>query len=226
MSEPGCEQWNEAIAMHVFGDLPASEDLALRAHLEGCTDCSALVREMSETYEMLRYVDPGAVAASATVSAELSQKVLSDLHQAGVQQRRARTRRAVSVVLVGAVAASLVIVGFTANKSTPPPLHRTVALRGVPLVKASIELTSQSWGTAIDLQERGLPSGTLYTVSMESTDGTWWTAGTYRSVAGKTVNATMTCAVALQKITDVRVVNSKGVTVLSNYKTNASGVAE
>ena len=223
MSERGCEQWNEAIAMHVFGDIPANEDLALRAHLEGCPDCSALVREMSETYEMLRYVDPGVVAAS--VSAELSEKVLGDLHQRGVQQRRTRTRRAVSVVLVGAVAASLVIVGFAANKSAPP-LHRTVALRGVPLVKASIELTSRSWGTAVDLKERGLPSGTLYTVSMESTNGTWWTAGTYRSVAGKTVNATMTCAVALQKITDVRVVNSKGVTVLSNYKTNASGVAE
>lgn len=226
MSERRCEKWSEAIAMHVFGDLPVNEELALQAHLEGCTDCEALAREMSETFEMLQYVDSSSVAASASVSAELSQRVLSDLHRAGVHQRRTRSLRVVSVVLVGAVAVSLIFVGLFSGTSTPTPVQRIVALRGASSVKASVELTARSWGTAVNLKERGLPSGTLYTVSMESTNGTWWTAGTYRSVAGKTVNATMTCGVALQKITDVRVVNAKGVTVLSNYDTNVKGVAE
>lgn len=226
MSERGCEQWNEAIAMHVFGGLPANEDLALQAHLEGCMDCKALAREMTDTFEMLQYVDSNSVAASASVSAELSRRVLSDLRRAGLHQRRTRTLRTVSVALVGAVAASFILAGLFTEKSTPSPLYRTIALRGAPSVKASVELTAQTWGTGVDLKERGLPSGTLYTVSMESTNGTWWTAGTYRSVGGRTVNATMTCAVALQKITDVRVMNGEGVTVLSNYNPNASGVAE
>jgi hypothetical protein len=212
--------------MHVFGDLPVNEDLALRAHLEGCVDCQALVREMTETFETLQYVDPSAIASSTSVSAELSQKVLGDLRRAGVRQRRTQRIRVVSVACVGAVAVSLIFVGLFTGKSVAPPLHRTVALRGSASVKAIVELTSMSWGTAVDLKERGLPSGTLYTVSMESKNGTWWTAGTYRSVPGKTVNATMTCAVALKSITDVRVVNGAGVTVLSNYKESATGADE
>ena len=217
MSERGCEQWNEAIAMHVFGDLSVNEEVALLAHLEGCDDCRALASEMTETFSLLEHVDAGAIAASTSVSPELSQRVLRDLHRVGVHQRRTRIVRVVSVACVGAIAASLIFVGLFTAKSAPAPLQRTVALRGAASVKASAELVAQPWGTTVKLRERGLPSGTLYTVSMESDNGTWWTAGTYRSTSGKTVNATMTCAVALQRITNVRVVNGAGVMVLSNY---------
>jgi hypothetical protein len=61
-------------------------------------------------------------------------------------------------------------------------------------------------------------------VSMKTAKGTWWTAGTCRSVAGKPVNATMACAVSLHEITGIRVVNGSGVTVLSSYG-NASAAS-
>jgi len=215
VSERGCEQWNEAIAMYVFGDLPVNEKVALLAHLEGCDNCRALATEMTETFSLLGNVDAGAIAASASVSPGLSVRVLRDLHRAGVHQRRTRI---VAVAGAGAIAASLILVGLFTGTSTPAPLQRTVALRGAPSVRASVVLIAQPWGTTVKLRERGLPSGTLYTVSMESGNGTWWTAGTYRSVSGKTVNATMACAVALQRITNVEVVNGAGVTVLSNYE--------
>jgi hypothetical protein len=51
---------------------------------------------------------------------------------------------------------------------------------------------------------------------MKTATGAWWTAGTYRSVSGRTVNATMACAVALKDITGLRVENAKGVTVLAS----------
>jgi len=215
VSERPCEQWNEAIAMHVFGGLPTNEEVALVAHLEGCDDCRALASEMTETFTLLEHVDAGAIAASALVSPGLSEKVLRDLHRAGARQRRTRI---VAVAGVGAIAASLLLVGLFTGSSTPAPLQRTVALSGAPSVRASAVLIAQPWGTTVKLRERGLPSGTLYTVSMESANGTWWTAGTYRSVSGKTVNATMACAVALQRITNVEVVNGAGVMVLSNYE--------
>jgi predicted anti-sigma-YlaC factor YlaD len=217
VSEHGCEQWNEAIAMHVFGRLPAAEEVALLAHLEGCDACRSLATEMTETFALLEHVDAGAIAASASVSPELSERVLRELHRAGVHQRRTRIVRVASVSCVGALAASLILVGVFSGTSKPAPQQRAVALRGAASVKASAELVAQPWGTTVKLRERGLPSGTLYTVSMESDNGTWWTAGTYRSVSGKTVKATMTCAVALSRITNVRVVNGAGVMVLSNY---------
>jgi hypothetical protein len=92
-----------------------------------------------------------------------------------------------------------------------------VALRGASTVKASAVLMGESWGTKVDLHESGLPGGGVYTVSMSTSSGTWWTAGTYRTVAGEVVDATMTCAVSLEKITGVRVLNGAGKTVLSSY---------
>jgi hypothetical protein len=52
---------------------------------------------------------------------------------------------------------------------------------------------------------------------MQTANGTWWVAGTYRSVAGETVDATMSCAVALTKITGLHVLNNSGAVVLTSY---------
>jgi hypothetical protein len=57
---------------------------------------------------------------------------------------------------------------------------------------------------------------------MKTASGTWWTAGTYRSVTGEPVNATMACAVTLNRITGIRVLNGAGETVLTSYGSASS----
>jgi hypothetical protein len=52
---------------------------------------------------------------------------------------------------------------------------------------------------------------------MKTAKGAWWTAGTYRSVSGTMVKATMSCAVSLQQITGLRVENAQGQTVLTSF---------
>lgn len=218
MNEMRCEKWHEAMAMHVFGDLSFEEETGLLAHLEGCVECHAIADEMTETYKVLGYVDPAAVESTASVPPELFDRVLRNLHGAGVHQRRKRTVRTTALAGVGALVASLILVGiFTANFGTTSPVQRAVALRGASSVKASAVLIDESWGTRVDLHEKGLPGGNVYTVSMKTSAGTWWTAGTYRSVSGKPVDATMACAVSLSKITGIRVVNASGVIVLTSY---------
>jgi hypothetical protein len=123
----------------------------------------------------------------------------------------------VSLAGAGAVAASLILVGVVTAHPAASPVQRTVALRGATTVRANAVLVDESWGTRVDLHENGLPGGNVYTVTMKTSSGTWWTAGTYRSVAGKPVNATMTCAVPLKEITGIRVLNGAGATVLTSY---------
>jgi predicted anti-sigma-YlaC factor YlaD len=211
------------MAMHVFGDLSREEEIGLLAHLEGCVECRAISVELAQTFTALGYVDPSAVESTAAVPPALFERVLGDLHEADILRRRRRVARMAALAGVGAVAASLILIGvFAAHPTTP--VQRTVALRGAPTVKASVMLIDESWGTKVDLHESGLPGGGVYTVSMSTSSGTWWTAGTYRTVSGQGVDATMTCAVSLSKITGIRVRNGAGQTVLSSYRdgTNAS----
>jgi predicted anti-sigma-YlaC factor YlaD len=218
MTDLGCERWHELIAMHVFGDLSPDETTGLVAHLEGCVECRNLEREMATTFSMLRFVDPSNVEPTASVPIDLTNRVLGDLRSGARVQRRRQRVKAAGIGVVGALAAALILVTvFSGNGAPTKPVERTVALRGITSATASVVLIKRNWGTSLDLREQGLPGGAVYTVSMETAKGTWWTAGTYRSVTGKAVNATMACAVSLKQITGIRVVNGSGVTVLSSY---------
>jgi predicted anti-sigma-YlaC factor YlaD len=212
----GCDKWQEAIAMRLFGELSPEEEAGLDAHLEGCVDCQGVAREMAQTHKLLSYIDPAAVAATARVPAELTDRVLGDLRRGGQHQRTRRVRLLASSG-VGLIAAALVLVALFSSNATPPPTHRTLALRGMSSVRGTAVLSQKPWGTSLALNEKGLPGGTVYTVSMRTQKGTWWVAGTYRSVSGKRVSATMTCAVALSKIDGLQVTNSAGAVVLSSY---------
>jgi Putative zinc-finger len=227
--ETSCEQWRGLIAMRALGGLSSDEVIALEAHLEGCADCEALAHEMTSTVAMLAYVDPSSVEPTALVAPELAQRVLGDLHRAGALQRRRRRVRVGAASLVGSLAAALILFALLSGTS-PSTNQRTVALglttAGALSDGASITakavLVDQSWGTSVDFSERGLPSGGVYTVSMKTESGVWWTAGTYRSISGRTVSATMACAVAMKDITGLRVVNAKGVTILSSSENSAT----
>ncbi|MHB8380380.1 MAG: zf-HC2 domain-containing protein [Acidimicrobiales bacterium] len=223
MTERVCEHWHELIAMDVFGDLSFDETTGLRAHLEGCVECRSVAHDVATTFSLLRYVDPATVEPTASVPIELTNKVLGDLRRAARAQRRRLRVRVAGGGVLGAVAAAVILAIVFSGRATPTrPLERTLALRGTAAAVASAVMSERSWGTSLDLRERGLPGGEVYTVSMETARGTWWTAGTYRSVGGKTVNATMACAVSLKQITGVRVVNASGVTVLSSYASATS----
>ncbi len=221
VNSESCETWRELMAMRLFGDLTPKELTGLDAHLEGCLDCREVARELGETAAMLQFVDRSAVEPTAHVSPELSERVLGDLRRAGERERRRRRTGAVSFCLAGAAAAALVLV-FVLSGGGPAVTSRTMALRGASSVTAKALLVDEPWGTSLTLSERGLPGGGVYTVSMKTAKGAWWTAGTYRSVSGTTVNATMSCAVSLQHITGLRVENAQGQTVLTSFAPGAT----
>lgn len=215
-----CERWREQLAMRAFGDL-SEEVTGLDAHIEGCAACRDLSQELMDTAAMLQYVEPSAVEPTARVPAALSARVLGELQRAGRRERR-RRRAGVGVLVVAGAAACAVVLAFVFSASTPAPISRTLTLKGAASVSASAVLVDESWGTSLTLSERGLPGGEVYTVSMKTATGAWWTAGTYRSVAGAEVHATMSCAVSLAHITGLRVVNDNGTTVLSSFASNTA----
>jgi predicted anti-sigma-YlaC factor YlaD len=221
VNDGSCETWRELLAMRAFGDLTPDELIALNAHLEGCPACQDVARELDETAAMLQFVDASAVEPTANVSPELSERVLGDLRRASQRERSRRRTSVISMCCAGAVAAALVLV-VVLTSGSPAPTSRALALKGSSSVTASAVLVNEPWGTSLTLSEKGLPGRGIYTVSMKTANGAWWTAGTYRAMSGGTVKATMSCAVSLQHITGLRVENAQGYTVLTSFPSTAT----
>ena len=209
-----CDHWHGLLAMEIVGQLADQDRLALSAHLDGCQACRDERGDLAGLARILPAADPGHLGGHE-VPFELQSAVFGRLQSDARHDRRARRVR---YALGGAVAASLAAVALVVGLSGSPGTHgTTVALHGSHGVEASAVLTSKPWGTAIRLEEAGQAGGQDLSVSMRSTKGSWWAAGTYRTVTGRTVQVELTCAVPASKITEIWVRNKAGQTVLTGY---------
>jgi predicted anti-sigma-YlaC factor YlaD len=213
VSGASCEQWHGAIAVDALGALEPEERLGLLAHLDGCAACRETARELAQTASVLKGVDRDEIGPTASVPPALTERVLSSLHEdALAARRRRRARVGGALAAVTAIAASLVILLVIGSPARTA--GRTEVLSGSTPATATAVLSSRPWGTAISFTEHGLPAGGIYEVAMRTSSGVWWTAGSYRTVAGRAVVAQMSCYVQLDRITGIRVTDAKGTSVL------------
>jgi predicted anti-sigma-YlaC factor YlaD len=216
MSGAECERWRGLQAMHAIGRLEPHEESQLGAHLEQCPECQAESLDLAGVEAALSRVDlahlEGGMEPAIPLESARWERVRWE------RQRRARmsaTRWAMAGMAAAAVAAiALVVVSI---QSSPAPT-RTVALRGAPGVHASVVLTPKAWGTQATFKESGQQAGQVWTVSMETSPGSWWVAGSYRTLGSDgQVQVTLSCAVPADRITHVWVADSAGHTVLRGY---------
>jgi anti-sigma factor RsiW len=215
MTGAGCERWQGLQAMHAIGRLAPHEESQLRAHLDGCPACRAETVELAGAGAALGLVDFGhlddGMEPAIPLESATWERVRWERHR---RVRMSATRWAMAGMAAAAVAAIAVVV--VSIQSSPAPT-RTVALRGTPGVQASVVLTSTAWGTQATLQESGQKAGQVWTVSMETSPGSWWVAGSYRTLGSGQVQVTLSCAVPADRITHVWVSDGAGHTVLRGY---------
>jgi hypothetical protein len=212
-----CDHWHGLLAMEVIGQLAEEDRLALNAHLDGCQACRDERGDLAGLARVLPAADPGHLGGH-DVPFELQSAVFGRLRSDARRDLRARrVRYALGGVAAASVAAVALVVGLSGSPGAPGPREITVALHGSNGVAASAVLTSRPWGTAIHIQEAGQPGGQDLSVSMRTTNGSWWAAGTYRTVTGHTVQVELACAVPTSKITQIWVRNKAGQTVLRGY---------
>jgi predicted anti-sigma-YlaC factor YlaD len=210
-----CDHWHGLLAFEVVGQLSEGDRLALSAHLDGCQACRDERQDLAGLARILPAADPDHLE-SHDVPFELQSAVFTRLRADARRHRRVRGTRYLLGGAVAAVLAVALVLGLSGPGTTPGAGH-TVALTGGSGVKASARLTSEAWGTAIHLQETGQPGGEVLTVSMRSTAGSWWAAGTYRTVTGRTVQVDLACGVPWSKIASIWVRDKTGRTVLKGY---------
>jgi hypothetical protein len=239
-----CAEWQGTMAMDAIGLATERESRDLREHVAGCPSCRQDAADLLSVAGALRSVDPAQVgrlepqlpteAAAAGGQVEAAAERFSNadadteaeagygrkaghLAQSGPRALGGRRRRLAAGV--GALlAAAAAITAVVALGGASAPASRTTALTGQPGVVASIALTSQSWGTRGTLRESGQAPGQVLTVAMKSASGRWWVVGSYRTAARSgSLEVQLSCAVALNQVTDVWVTDQSGQVVLNAY---------
>ena len=208
-----CEHFRGLIAMEVVGQLSVQERVALSAHVEGCTSCRDDRHDLTTLTTVLDAADPDHFNDHELPFA-LQSAVLERLRAEERAERRGRRSRYV----VGSVAAAVVAAAVLALTLAWPsgPVTKTVALEGLPTVHATAHLTSEPWGTAMELHESGQPPGEVLSVSVRTVSGSWWDTGTYRTV-GSSLRVTMACALKMSKIRSIWVRDHAGHVVMYGY---------
>ncbi|HUY65857.1 MAG TPA: zf-HC2 domain-containing protein [Acidimicrobiales bacterium] len=246
MTGPECGEWQGVLAMHAVGSVSDQDSAELQEHLDRCPECRQDAVDVQTAAVALMSLGPAQVARierrtagparprpvlgrrerldpgpGATPPVAPSRAAPHVAPGTGLRRAVGRRRRAAGAVGAGAVllvaAAALVAVVTLGGPHGSRPV-RVVALTGQEGVRATVSLTSQSWGTGATLRESGQAPGQVLTVSMRTSSGRWWVAGSYRTVsrAGSLV-VQLSCAVPADQITDVWVSDQGGHTVLNGY---------
>jgi anti-sigma factor RsiW len=149
-------------AAYVLGSLSPSDRLEFEAHLSGCPFCSQAVAELSGMPALLSKLDGGTVAAinagdqTAEPPVPAPDLLPSLLFAVRRRRRRSRLMTWTATSAAAAVLAIGLFVGVASHSPTSSPPQASVSALtmsqvGTRALASTVSLSSQRWGTFIDL---------------------------------------------------------------------------
>jgi anti-sigma-K factor RskA len=202
--------WRMSLGAYALGDLPPDERAALSAHIEGCPDCRADLRELEGVAALLPLADPArieepAVRPPADLGARIEAQIAAEAAREGRAKRRRRLRLGFGgAVAVAAVAAILAIVVLPVGGESSPA--QQVKFASVPNgVTINATLEPHAFGTEIKMYVDGVRSGTLCRVFLRDAAGHTFSAGSFRYRWEEDSEAELSSALDLSQATEIGV---------------------
>jgi len=213
-------------AAYVLGSLSAADRREFEAHMANCPACREAVADLSGVPALLSRLDREEVAAmseSFSETPEMSPQLLPSL-LATVRWRRRRTRVATWVASAAAavVLGIGVFVGVQGYASTPAhqvtASSQPMAQIGTNLLTSTVQLSSQHWGTSINLKcvclaPLNAHHDTLAMVVV-GRDGSQTRLATWVAVPGHTATPAGSISTPVDQIAAVQVVSADNGQVL------------
>lgn len=220
-------------AAYVLGSLSSTERREYESHLTGCPACRAAVSQLCGIPALLALVDREEMAAAGDElpagPPPLRPQVLATLLEK-VTRRRMRTRW-LTWSLTAAAAAVLAIGVFIAVRPGPvvpvtdPPRASAAALTMEPMMPSSLEatvtLTSQGWGTHLEMactyewapegdhsSGEETDTGDKLAMVAVSRDGNHTQLATWMALSGTTAHPTGSTSMPIDEIVAVQVVSA------------------
>jgi predicted anti-sigma-YlaC factor YlaD len=198
MTSDACREMRAALGAAALAGVDPVDDIALRAHLDGCPDCRAELRELILVARALPLADPEQVEqAVPQPSPGLAERVLDRVARQRAR-RRDRVRRRALLAAAAAAAVAAVIVASVLFLSGSDSGGTQVAFPRTAGVTAHATLRGHAAGTEVAFHVEGLHVGDYYWLWLTDEDDHRVAAGTFRGTSGP-VDVTMTAAIRLRE---------------------------
>lgn len=216
-------------AAYVLGSLSPADRREFEAHLTFCPLCNHSVSELSGMPALLSKLDGGTVAAMDTGGCAAAPAVeAANLLPSLLSEMRRRRRRVRLVTwMSGAAAAALLAIGLfvgvagTHPASTPPQASVSalpMAQVGTTALASTVSLSTQHWGTYIDLNCVCLAPVYAHhdrlAMVVVSRDGTHTQLATWVADPGHTANPAGSTSMPVDQIAAVQIVSADNGQVL------------
>jgi anti-sigma-K factor RskA len=202
--------WRLSLGAYALGDLPPDERAAMAAHIEGCPECRAELRELEGVAALLPLADPARIEAPpvrppADLGARIEAQIAAESAKEGRVKRRRRLRFGFGgAVAVAAVAALLAIFVLpTGGESSPAQKVEFASVPNGISIKATLE--PHAFGTEIKMYVDGVSSGTLCRVFLRDASGHTFSAGSFRYRWGDDSEAELSSALDLSQAATIGV---------------------
>lgn len=197
MTSDACRELRSALGAVALGNADPVEALALRAHLDGCAECRAELRELTSVAAALPLADFGRLDDDLSQPApDLATQVLGRV-SAERSARRVRTHRrfVAAVATVTAIAAALVAFVLVVPDRSPAGTKVVFASSGG--VSAEAVLRARAAGTEVEFHVSGLHQGEYYWLWLTGDDKDRVAAGTFQGTENPS-ELVMTAALPLR----------------------------
>jgi hypothetical protein len=194
----GRHLYREQIGAFVLGELEGGELEAMRAHLDGCPDCRAEVRELRPVVAALADADPDRIEEYPRPPGNLEESTFAPISGEIHRARRRRGRRFGWSGLAAAAIFAVVIglAGFAWLVEPAVALVEPLSFSVAPgMKKVEGHLIAHASGTEIRLVVfSGARAGQTYRVTLVSKDGKRVNAGTFIGAGDEPVRGTFHAA--------------------------------
>jgi hypothetical protein len=196
--------WRLSLGAYALGDLPPDERAALAAHIEGCAECKAELRELEGVAALLPLADPARIETpAARPPADLGARIEAQIAAEGAREGRAKRRRRLRFGLGGAVAVAAIAAVLAlailpiGGESSPAQEVKFGSVANGISIKAILE--PHAFGTEIHMYVKGVKSGTLCRVFLRDEHGRTFSAGSFRYRWGEDSEAELSSALDLSQ---------------------------
>ena len=197
MTSDPCREMRPLLGAAALGGLEPAEEIALRAHLDGCAPCRAELRELTSVARALPLTDPTRRGAALPAPApDLGERVLGRLARERAA-RRLRFRRRVEVAAAAVLVAAAASIALVVALSGPGAGGTKIVFHEPAPVEASATLHTHAAGTQVAFHVAGLHPGAYYWLWLTGADGDRIAAGTFQGSA-RALDLTMTAAIPLR----------------------------
>lgn len=210
-------------AAYVLGSLSAADRREFESHLAGCSACRNAVAEISGVPALLSQLDSATAAQLGDTEQTLPQPPADLLPSLLLATRRRRRRTRLVTWAVSAAAAAVVGIGVligSGSSTTPAPRPEAVPMTqvGTTALASTVAVTSESWGSVIDLSCVCLAPVTAHhdtlALVVVGRDGSQTRLATWVAEPGRTATPAGSISTPSDQIAAVQVVSADNGAVL------------